>query len=127
MARRLHKLRRLTKQQLGALGERIVADALAQRGFATLARNVRTRFGEVDLVVRNARQVLFVEVKTRTSRRFGLPEEAVDARKRLHLSRCAVVLAERFAQGCDWAIVVVAVEVDVDNATARLRRIEVDG
>lgn len=124
MAQRLSKL---SKQQLGALGERIVADALAQRGFETLARNVRTRFGEVDLVVRNSRQVLFVEVKTRTSRRFGLPEEAVGARKRLHLSRCAVVLAERYARDADWAIVVVAVEIDIPNRSARLMRVEVDG
>jgi putative endonuclease len=122
-----HRTPQLTKQQIGALGERIVADALGQRGFETLARNVRTRFGEVDLVARRGSTVFFVEVKTRTSRSFGYPEEAVDARKRLHLSRCALVLAGRFAPGADWAILVVAVELDVDNATARLRRVEVDG
>lgn len=118
--------RKFSKQQIGALGERIVSDALAQRGFATVARNVRTKFGEVDLIVKGRQRVLFVEVKTRTSRRFGLPEEAVDARKRLHLSRCAVVLADRYARGADWAILVVAVEIDVPNRSARLHRIELD-
>lgn len=122
-----HPTPALSKQELGALGERIVSDALAQRGYVTLDRNVRTRFGEVDLVVKRAETVLFVEVKTRTSRRYGLPEEAVDARKRLHLSRCVVVLAEKFAPRCDWAILVVAVELDLANRSARLHRVELDG
>ena len=120
----MHK--RLSKQQLGSLGERIVADALAQRGHKILGRNVRTRFGEIDLIARTDTTVLFVEVKTRTSRNFGLPEEAVGYKKRLHLSRCATALANEFAQGCDWAILIVAVEIDLNNRTARLRQIELD-
>ena len=117
---------RFSKQAIGALGERIVSDALAQRGYQTLARNERTRFGEVDLVVKREDTVLFVEVKTRTDRSFGAPEEAIDHRKRLRMSKTATALADKFAQECDWALLVVAVELDLTNKTARLRRIELD-
>jgi putative endonuclease len=119
-------INRFTSKQIGTFGERIVADALAQRGFSILARNERTRFGEIDLIARKNRDVLFVEVKTRRSRAFGYPEEAVTKLKRLHLSRSVALLAPKFAKDCTWAILVVAVEIDLANKTARLRRIELD-
>jgi putative endonuclease len=119
-------INRFTPKQIGAFGERIVADALAQRGFSILARNERTRFGEIDLIVRKDRDVLFVEVKTRRSRTYGYPEEAITRLKRLHLSRSVSLLAPKFAKECTWAILVVAVEIDLLNKTARLRRIELD-
>jgi putative endonuclease len=117
---------KFSAKQLGVMGERIVADALAQRGFVILARNKRTRFGEIDLIAKKNKEVLFVEVKTRRTRTFGYPEEAITRIKRLHLSRCAAILAPTFAKNCNYAILVVAVEIDLLNKTARLRRIELD-
>jgi len=54
-----------------------------------LARNARLGGVEVDLVIRRGRLVVFVEVKTRRSRRFGPPEAAVDAAKQKRLLRAA--------------------------------------
>ncbi len=119
-------LKHLSNQQLGFLGERIVARALHERGFDLVARNVRTRFGEVDLIVKKGRQVVFVEVKTRTSRRYGYPEEAITYKKRMAMSRSAVALSRKFARGCHWAILIVAVEINVLRKEAHLMRIELD-
>ncbi|MFH0830502.1 MAG: YraN family protein [Parcubacteria group bacterium] len=115
-----------TNRELGALGERLVAYALKQRGCEILGRNVRTKFGEIDIIARQKNTVLFVEVKTRRSRRYGYPEEAVDFRKKLHLSRASAALAPTYARNCNYAILVVAVELDLTTKIARLTRIELD-
>jgi putative endonuclease len=53
------------RRALGRLGEELAAAHLERLGFATLARNVRTRHGEIDLIVFDGRALAFVEVKTR--------------------------------------------------------------
>jgi len=74
---------------LGNEGEARAADYLAAQGYRIVARNVRAGGVELDLVVRRGRTVVFVEVKTRRSHRFGAPELAIDARKRRRLVRGA--------------------------------------
>jgi putative endonuclease len=59
------------------------------RGFELVARNWRTRQGEIDLIVRKAGLLVFCEVKTRTSNAFGEPFEAVTRSKQLRLRRLA--------------------------------------
>lgn len=103
-----------------------MARALHERGFKLLGRNIQTRFGEVDLIVQKGRQVVYVEVKTRTSRKYGYPEEAITYKKRMAMSRSAVALSRKYARGCHWAILVVAVEINVVRREAHLLRIELD-
>ena len=76
----------------GELGERIAADHLEHRGYEILARNFRTRYGELDLVAADERALVFCEVKTRIAGRFGGPAGPLDAigqRKRDRLRRMA--------------------------------------
>jgi putative endonuclease len=75
-----------TKQETGRYGEQVAADYLRQQGFVVIARNVRTPFGELDLIAHDQDILVFVEVKLRRSRRFGKPEEALTWRKRMHLA-----------------------------------------
>jgi putative endonuclease len=75
--------------RLGAEGERRAARLLRRRGYRILARNARADGVELDRVAARAGLVAFVEVKTRTSRRYGAPAEAVDARKQARLVRGA--------------------------------------
>ncbi|HVR42578.1 MAG TPA: YraN family protein [Thermoanaerobaculia bacterium] len=77
---------------LGRAGERRAAWYLRLRGYRILARNVRFRDGELDLVVRRGRRVAFVEVKTRQQTRRGEALEAVDRPKQLRIAQ----LAERY-------------------------------
>lgn len=53
------------RRTLGRSGEDLAAAHLTRLGFSTLARNVRTRYGEIDLIVFDGRTLAFVEVKTR--------------------------------------------------------------
>jgi len=75
--------------ELGRRGERIAADFLTIAGHRVVARNWRTRIGELDIVTIDRGVVVAVEVKTRTSLGFGHPLEAIDSRKLHRLHRLA--------------------------------------
>ena len=77
------------RRALGAEGEARAAAYLARRGYRIVARNVRAAGVEIDLVVRRAGTIAFVEVKTRASTRQGPPALAVDARKQARIARGA--------------------------------------
>jgi putative endonuclease len=69
------------KIKRGNAGEQLAADFLAQKGFDVVERNYRYKHAEIDLIVRKANWLIFVEVKTRSSIAFGHPEEFVDYKK----------------------------------------------
>ena len=73
------------RHRLGARGEQLAAEHLERLGYAVVARNHRTRYGEIDLVAADERTLVFVEVKTRRGR--GNPWDALDARKQLQVRR----------------------------------------
>lgn len=77
------------RNALGRAGEDAAAAYLERRGYRIAARNVRAGGVELDLVVRRAGVVAFVEVKTRRSRGLGPPEASVDARKQARIVRGA--------------------------------------
>ena len=64
---------------VGAYGERVAMRTLALAGLAILDRNWRCAEGEIDLIARDERVIVFCEVKTRRSRWFGQPIDAVTA------------------------------------------------
>ena len=73
----------------GALGEHLACRELRRRGYAILARGFRTRHGEIDIVARDGDVLVFVEVKTRASRRYGTALEAVTAGKQRRVAAMA--------------------------------------
>lgn len=68
-------------QQLGAQGELLARKYLEKQGYRFLDRNFRTPYGEIDLIFRDHKTLVFVEVKTRWSAKYGKPEEAVTPQK----------------------------------------------
>jgi putative endonuclease len=82
-------LRRDPRRTLGAEGETRAAAHLERRGYRIVARNVRAGGVELDLVASRGSLVVFAEVKTRRSERFGAPELAVHPAKRSRLVRGA--------------------------------------
>jgi putative endonuclease len=75
--------------ELARQGEDLAARHFQQLGYQIVARNYRCRIGEIDLVCGKGRKLVFVEVKTRQSLRYGQPEEAVSEGKRQKLFRLA--------------------------------------
>ena len=75
--------------QLGRWGEEAAAAELERRGYVILARNYRCRGGEADLVADHGEDLVFVEVKARSSLAHGLPRDAVGWTKQQRLARAA--------------------------------------
>lgn len=76
------------RQTLGARGEQLAAEHLERLGYEILARNHRTRFGELDVVARDGEALVFVEVKTRRAGG-GVPWDNLHSAKREQVRRMA--------------------------------------
>ena len=81
--------------ELGRAGEHIAARFLKKIGYRILRRNCRSRHGEIDLIARDGDAVVFVEVKTRSSRTWGDPETAVTPTKQRRMAHAAITFAEK--------------------------------
>jgi putative endonuclease len=109
-------------KDLGRWGEALAAEYLLNRGYTIIARNEHTPYGEIDLIAQQASQpdtdpkeaqgvTVFVEVKTRTSKKFGYPEQSVTAHKRENMvSSAQYYLQEHSDKDIDWRIDVIAIE-----------------
>jgi putative endonuclease len=75
---------------VGDYGEQVACTHLERQGYEVLDRNWRCEYGELDVVARLGSTLVFCEVKTRRSRRFGSPVEAVTRAKAARLRRLAV-------------------------------------
>ena len=117
------------RQTLGKWGEDQAADFLMKRGYSIMGRNVRTPYGEIDLVARhmtaNGEVIVFVEVKTRRSTAFGYPEEAVTRQKKEHLlSSAQAYLMEHPELAGDWRIDVIAIQQKQSGAAPAITYFE---
>jgi len=116
----------LSRQELGALGERHAARALRSRGLRVLEANFRTKYGELDLVARDGDTLVYVEVRTRTRQDdFRTPLESVDAEKQRRLIRLArAYRAARRIPDCPGRYDVVEVIATPQGRILDLRHIE---
>ena len=85
----------MNKRETGSAGERTAAAFLEKAGCKILERNFRRSTGEIDLIARDGKTIAFVEVKRRSSLRYGRPAEAVNRAKQVHILRTSLLyLAE---------------------------------
>ncbi|MFZ4427969.1 MAG: YraN family protein [Saprospiraceae bacterium] len=82
------------RHELGKRGEEITADWMRARGYQILERNWRYHRAEVDIIARFGGTLVFVEVKTRRSERFGAPFVFVGHRKQRFLASAAAAYAD---------------------------------
>ncbi len=80
----------LSKIELGKSGEEIAVAFLKRKGCRIIAQNYKCLFGEIDIIARFRKTLIFAEVKTRHPSHFGLPQEAVDKRKQRQIARTAL-------------------------------------
>jgi len=112
---------------LGRLGEQLALEHLERLGYTLVARNHRTRYGELDLIVRDARALVFAEVKTRRATRGAVPWDALDERKRRQVRDMArAFLAEGHARPAarDIRFDAIGVVIDPRGRLVRLDHLE---
>ena len=77
------------RQELGGRGEALACNMLEESGFEIVKKNYTCKIGEIDLIYKKGKLLVFCEVKCRRSLVFGIPAEAVDAKKIRHIRRVA--------------------------------------
>jgi len=90
--------RKVSTHVKGRKGEDAAVAYLVGLGYEVVDRNVHMRYGELDCVARDGAVLVFVEVKTRASARFGTPMEAVSATKQMRLCRAAAMYLQERGQ-----------------------------
>ena len=113
-----------TRRATGIKGEEEAARFLARCGYAILDKNVRTRAGEIDLVAKEGKTLVFVEVKTRKDLAGDPPQAAVNARKQNRLGKLALgYLKLRRLREMPCRFDVVAVIVNDEGGVKAIRHI----
>ncbi|MBN1780669.1 YraN family protein [bacterium] len=101
------------KRKIGKYGEDLAVDYLKSLQYQIVVRNYRINRGEIDIIARDKNTLVFVEVKTGSSDRFGSPELWVDRRKQVQIGRLAVAYCTKnHIEDTDCRFDVVAVTLD---------------
>lgn len=96
---------------VGKWGEDKAEEYLKSKGYSIQGRNVRTPYGEIDIVARKKEKNIFIEVKTRRNVKFGYPEEAINGRKKVKLIESAMAYMQAHPEfGDDWQIDVISIQ-----------------
>lgn len=100
------------KQQIGKLGQDLAERYLLSQNYQIICRNFYSRYGEIDLVAFYNNQLIFCEVKTRTSDLFGAPEESFTYRKRSRFIKTVFQYLAKSPHCKHWRIDLIAVKLD---------------
>lgn len=87
------------RRQLGLAGENLAAQLLLRKGYRILARNLKLKYGEIDILALDGQTIVVVEVKAKSSSLYGLSGEMITPAKQLKLRRLAEILAQRYQSG----------------------------
>ena len=112
------------RQRVGHAGEAAALKHLEENGYRILARDWRSRLGQIDIVAEDDGTLVIVEVKARRGTAFGLPQEAVDARKQRKLRTLAEVYrSQARKREQPYRIDVVALLLDDDLDVTKVEHI----
>lgn len=109
--------------ELGKTGEELAQQYLRKKHYTILQTNYKVRNIELDIIAQTKKTIVFVEVKTRSSEAFGMPEEAVDARKQQRIVRAANTYMQQYPDDYEARFDIIAV-VMKDNAEPEIRHTE---
>ncbi len=85
-------------KRLGNEGETLATEFLRKQGFTIIAKNYKTRIGEIDIIAKDGDTIVFVEVKTRSDDSFAAPYESVNTVKRQKMKNVALLFLQKQKQ-----------------------------
>jgi putative endonuclease len=80
----------ISRKELGSLGEKVAVEYLKENGFTIIQRNFRSEPGEIDIIASDRDWIIFVEVKARTGKAYGSPQESIDFNKIDRIRKAAI-------------------------------------
>lgn len=100
------------RHETGSNGEKLALKFLEKQGYRVMERNYHCRIGEIDIVAKDGKELVFVEVRTKGSFDFGEPEESVNIPKRKRLVRLSYYyVIEHGLEAVPWRIDLVTVRL----------------
>ncbi len=113
------------RTSLGNLGEELALRLLRGKGYLILGTNYRCRWGEVDIIAQQNDELVFVEVRTRSSARYGTPEESItEAKKQRLLATAQDYLQTHGDDGANWRIDLVSVRLGSRSTVESIDHLE---
>lgn len=124
----LSSRRATSRSSLGKLGEDVAREYLERQGYKVIGQNVRLgRHDEIDLIANQDKTTVFVEVKTRSSDRFGAPEESITARKRRSIERAIYTYIKQHPEVKNVRLDVVSILIKSDGLGRNLKHFRAVG
>ena len=102
---------------IGKYGEELACKYLESKGYKIKERNYRTFLGEIDIICEYKKNIVFVEVKTRRSDKFGYPEEAINFIKQRKIIKNALCYLSKYhlwGENCCFDVILVRISKDKD-------------
>jgi len=98
------------QKDVGSWGEAVACGYLESQGFEIIDQNFHTRYGEIDIICSQSERIVFVEVKTRTSTSYGLPEDSITENKKRHLLNASLLYLEEHPEFMEWEFDLITIE-----------------
>jgi len=115
----------MKRRETGILGENLACEFLGNNGYSIIERNFRCPGGEADIIAQRQDMLVFVEVRTKTSRQFGSPEESITPTKMDHMRNVAAYYWQSHSDLPEsWRIDVIAIEMNSHGRVSRIELIE---
>lgn len=86
----------MTNIELGQKGEKEAAQFLKKLGYCIIRKNFKCTYGEIDIIATDKNELVFVEVKTRGTKKYGEPREAVNMNKKKHIKKAAIYYISKY-------------------------------
>jgi len=103
--------------KIGKYGEDLASKYLEAKGYKIKERNYRTFLGEIDIVCEYKGNIVFVEVKTRRSEKFGYPEEAINLNKQQKIIKNALCYLSKYhlwEKNCSFDVILISISKNRD-------------
>ncbi|MFH1061911.1 MAG: YraN family protein [Candidatus Omnitrophota bacterium] len=114
----------INKLKTGLIGESIAKKFLQKKGYEIIEQNFRTKYSEMDLVVKKKDVLVFVEVRTKTNELFGSPEETINKNKINRLIRSAEAYAACNNYSGKMRIDAICIVLNPDDTPKRIAHYE---
>lgn len=111
-------------QNIGRFGEKLARDYLMKHGYSIIGANIKTSYKEIDIVSLKDNVLVFVEVKTRTSEKFGRAEESIFENKTSNLKKAIGIYLQnnrKIVKYADLRLDLIAIEIDKSRKLAKIK------